>query len=85
MGATESLEKAEKAGNFLIGLLQAAKAYPFVFLFVMATIALVLCCLPNGPLKAYIDGRTEKRKLDARMNEGKRKLAAGRQNRPRGK
>lgn len=83
MGATESLEQAEKASNFLTGLLLAAKAHPYVFLFVMMMIAFVLAFLPNGPVKAYIDLRGEKMKLRARYDDGKRRLSNSRQNRRR--
>lgn len=81
MGATDSLDKAEKASNFLTGLLTAAKAHPYVFLFVMAAIAFVVAFLPNGPVKAYIEYRGEMKKLHARTTEGKRRLSNARQNR----
>lgn len=84
MGATDTFEKAEKASNFLTGLLSAVQAHPYVFIFVMVMIAFVLSFLPNGPVKAYIDSMTEKRKLDARVSVGRQKLTSGRQNR-RGK
>ena len=78
---SEAVEKAEKTSSFLLGLLEAARQHPIAFVFVMMMVAFVLAFLPNGPVKAYIDGRTERRKLDARMNAGKQKLIAGRQNR----
>jgi hypothetical protein len=81
MGASESLDKAEKAGNFLTGLLAAVREHPYVFLFVIAALTLLISFLPNGSVKAYIEHRTEMRKLNARVNEGKRKLIASRQNR----
>lgn len=81
MGATDTLAKAEKASNFLTALLGAVQAHPYIFVFVMVMIAFVVSFLPNGPVKAYIDGITEKRKLDARVSVGRQKLTAGRQNR----
>lgn len=81
MGALESLGQAEEASNFLTGLMGAVEAHPIVFIFVMVMIAFVVAFLPNGPVKAYIDHRTEMRKLNARVSVGRQKLTSGRQNR----
>ena len=81
MGANKSLEDAERASNFLTALLEAVRMHPYVFVFVMLMIAFALCFLPNGVIKALIEQKTEKRKLDARATDGRRKLTAGRQNR----
>tara|TARA_B100000678_G_C18132167_1_gene471179 strand:- start:339 stop:596 length:258 start_codon:yes stop_codon:yes gene_type:complete len=82
MGDTaDTLDNAEKAGNFLTGLLAAAVAHPYAFVFVMASIAFVVAFLPNGPVKAYIDQRTELKKLENRVSKGRQKLTNGRQNR----
>jgi len=81
--AADSLDKVEKASNFLTGLLSAVVAHPYVFVFVVLAIAFVVAFLPNGPVKAYIEHKTEMRKLDARVNAGRQKLTSGRQNRPR--
>lgn len=78
---TDTFDKAEKSANFLTGLLTAVTTHPFAFIFVMVALALVLSFLPNGPVKAYIDYKTEMRKLDARTTAGRQKLTAGRQNR----
>lgn len=83
MGAADSLDKVEEASNFLTALLTAVGAHPWLFLFVMVAIAFVLAFLPNGPVKAYIDHRTEMRKLNTKVNAGRQKLTAGRQNRSR--
>lgn len=76
-----TLDKAEKASNFLTGLLAATVAHPYAFIFVMIMIALVIAFLPNGPVKAYIEHKTEMKKLEARTAVGRKKLSSGRQNR----
>ena len=75
-----SIEKADKAANIFVKLIDAVQLHPYWSATVVVAMVVVLCFLPGGVVTKMIERNVEMRKLDDRVGMSRKKLTSGRQN-----
>lgn len=80
---SDAVEQTVKAAEIALIFLPEIEKHPVAFASVIIAIVVILCFLPNGVVTAWIERRTELKKLDTRVGQGRKKLTSGRQNRRR--
>ena len=81
MAVGTKIEDIDHSAASLDALIGTALAHPLAFLCVVLAVAFILCFLPSGVVKQIIIHRTEMKKLEHRVDQSRKKLSAGRQNR----
>lgn len=83
MATVGAIKDVDKTANIFNALMQTIMAHPIVFMCVVLSIAFIVCLLPNGVVKALIEMNVEKKKLNERVDQSRKKLTSNRQNRKR--